>query len=533
MNFELEVMKKIFSIVVVVILIAACTPQTGEELGIPFYAGQEVILAATMPSDGANHIPSMKRVSGKDAGTKIHLTWNTGDQVNVTVNGKSAIFTLVGEGGSAQGEFKGTMPADGARYTVTYPANYNENVLANQTYVENGFGNGLMKMMGEGTLDNGFALSAANAILGLQIKGDITLGKIKVTNFQDNSKNYTLNCAGVDLTASAKLFYIVLPAKRWKHGFTAEVYDAEDNLIKSFTNPTDLTFSATGALMMQEIVVNQPTAQPEDSYELRILTFEDDDAQFSHYTLDYVDWWSGREITTWSDLIDDPEYGGPLLYGDVGMGMAEPYWWYDEGNTELRHTFPLAPDGYAYGEYIYCFWSGGHAISNYASTDYITNGGFENQLTVHGTGGHSGENFAVHYGYMDGSSYNKTENLPSIEFGDGVARVVDHMWMNISTYTLNCLLNGNDLTEKVAENGWVRLVATGWDENDNMTGSSIFTFCEGGTNNVIKDWTKWDLSVLGEVVSIQFTVCGDNDNKYGFSQPAYLIYDDVAVRFPK
>ena len=66
------------------------------------------------------------------------------------------------------------MPADGARYTVTYPANYNDNVLANQTYVENGFGNGLMKMTGEGTLDNGFALSAANALLGLQIKGDIT-----------------------------------------------------------------------------------------------------------------------------------------------------------------------------------------------------------------------------------------------------------------------------------------------------------------------------------------------------------------------
>ena len=62
---------------------------------------------------------------------------------------------------------------------------------------------------------------------------------------------------------------------------------------------------------------------------------------------------------------------------------------------------------------------------------------------------------------------------------------------------------------------------------------TIFTFCEGGTNNVITDWTKWDLSVLGEVVSIQFNVCGDNDNNYGFSQPAYLTYDDVAVRFPK
>ena len=448
-------MKKLIYFVAIAALFAACQPN--QEVGTPFYAGQKVTLAATMPGDGASQMPGMKRVSGKDAGSKIALFWDANDQVKVTVDGQSAIFTLTEGEGTASGTFTGTMPADGTSYTVTYPANYNESVLANQTYVENGFGNGLMKMTGTGDLDNGFTLAAANALLGLQIKGDITLGKIKVTNFQDNSKNYVLNCSGVALTSAAKLFYIVLPAERWKHGFTAEVYDAEDNLIKSFTNPTDLTFSATSALMMPEIVVNQPTAQPEDSYELRILTFEDDDAQFSPYTLDYVDWWSGRKITTWSELIDEPEYGGPLLYGDIGMGMAEPYWWYDEGNTELRHTFPLAPDGYAYGEYIYCFWSGGHAISNYASTDYITNGGFENQLTVHGTGGHSGENFAVHYGYMDGSSYNKTENLPSIEFGDGVARVVDHMWVNISTYTLNCLLNGNALTEPVAENGWYAL----------------------------------------------------------------------------
>ena len=50
----------------------------------------------------------------------------------------------------------------------------------------------------------------------------------------------------------------------------------------------------------------------EPTYELRVLTFEDKDAKFSPYSLDYA----GAEITTWSDLIDDPEYGGPLCYGD-------------------------------------------------------------------------------------------------------------------------------------------------------------------------------------------------------------------------
>ena len=85
-------------------------------------------------------------------------------------------------------------------------------------------------------------------------------------------------------------------------------------------------------------------------YELRVLTFENEDAQFSEYTLEYA----GATITKWSDLIDDPQYGGPLTYANF---TDAEYHWYDKGNTELAHTFPY--------NYAYCFWGGGHAISNY------------------------------------------------------------------------------------------------------------------------------------------------------------------------
>ena len=86
-----------------------------------------------------------------------------------------------------------------------------------------------------------------------------------------------------------------------------------------------------GALCLMNVVL---FAQ---GYELRILTFEDKDAKFEPYTLDYVDYGTGKEITTWSDLIDDPQYGGPLTYADF---LNAEYHWYDENNTELAHTFP-------------------------------------------------------------------------------------------------------------------------------------------------------------------------------------------------
>lgn len=47
------------------------------------------------------------------------------------------------------------------------------------------------------------------------------------------------------------------------------------------------------------------------------------------------------------------------------------------------------------------------------------------------------------------------------------------------------------------------------------------------------DWTRWDLSGLGKVLKVTFNVTGSSDNGYGFSQPAYFAYDDVAVRFEK
>ena len=266
----------------------------------------------------------------------------------------------------------------------------------------------------------------------------------------------------------------------------------------------------------------QEPEEPELDYTLRILTFEDEDAKFTPYTLDYA----GVDITTWSDLIDNPEYGGPLCYGDY---MSCEYTWWDENNTELTHTFP-------YNYYAYCFWGGGHAISNYASTDYVNYGTYENQLRVYGeedAGGHNGsKNFCMHFGYKDNSPWNDTEYLPALSFADGEARVIDHMYVNNSAYAINCYMNGNGLTANIGEEDWVKLLATGYDADGNETGTVEF-YMVNGPDYIITEWAKWDLSGLGAVVSIEFNVTGSSDNGYGYSQPAYFAYDDVAVRFEK
>lgn len=281
--------------------------------------------------------------------------------------------------------------------------------------------------------------------------------------------------------------------------------------------------------MLLAFVPASAQAVDETPYDLRVLTFED---------ADYKGGANFAGGSDWTSLIDDPQYGGPLLYGSSGAGFnteSEAYKWTDENNTMLSHVFP-------YNYNAYCYWGGGHAISNYGTGDIADYGGFQTQLTVYKKGvsgltrtgaGHNGSNnFAVHYGYIDGSAYNKTEVLPAFSFTDGVERVVDHMYITNTTYALNCYIDGNGLTAKIGDDDWVKVVAIGYDANGKKTGETDIYLCNG-PDNIVMDWTKWDLSVLGKVHKVAFNVTGSSDNGYGFSQPAYFAYDDVAVRFEK
>ncbi|WP_288318637.1 DUF4465 domain-containing protein [Xylanibacter caecicola] len=268
----------------------------------------------------------------------------------------------------------------------------------------------------------------------------------------------------------------------------------------------------------------------QENYELRVLTFEDKD---------YKGETNFAGGTDWSSLISEPQYGGTMLYGESGMGVTseeEAYKWSDDNNTWLSS---ILSEGYG----SWCYWSGGHAISNYGTSNIEEYGDFMSQLTVYnkdagddvsrtGNGHNGSDNFAMHFGYADNSGFGLGEEaLPALKFSDGTARVVDHMYVTNSTYALNCYVNGNSLTANIGPDDWVKIVATGYN-GDEKTGTAEIYLCNG-PENIIMDWTKFELSSLGEVTKITFNITGSSDNGYGFSQPAYFAYDDVAVRFPK
>lgn len=347
------------------LLIASCTSQT-EELVTPIPEnqepeGQKVTLCATIASDDdAANAP--KRVSGKDSNPGsttgvINLTWDAGDKVLVKVGEESAVFTLSGGAGTNTGSFTGVMPGDGSSYDVVYPADYNEAVLAEQTYVENGFGKGLMKMSTKtpGTVEGGFTLSADNALLGLQLTGNDELGKIVLTNPAD-SKTYTLNCTGVKLTSEAKLFYIVVPAGEWANGFVVDMYANDDTRIGILKKASSATFTASTSMAMP---TKDVTARYLSMCNGRRLVFSHGNLQyhpknnewrFAESQLDYI----GVE-NTHANFIN-PSYDGWLdLFG----------WSTDNSNFGLSAN----SGDYAGGDFV--DW-GKNTISGYAPNTWRT-----------------------------------------------------------------------------------------------------------------------------------------------------------------
>ena len=221
----------------------------------------------------------------------------------------------------------------------------------------------------------------------------------------------------------------------------------------------------------------------------------------------------------WNAIIDNPQYGGDLLY------KGENYSWYDPC-TDLAHS--NSAGGYEYEGVYYYTASAFMAVSNYLSTDYAENGSSMEQLTVYGSAMHSGNNCAVCNGYK--STWG--DNRPTLSFRNEAA-YIESVWVANTTYFYNVALNGNDFAKPLAtESVWVR--ATGYTldaEGNEVEGSALdFYLYKEGKDALNGGWKKWDLSSLGKVNKVKFDVQwngeGGADN---FMHPAYFALDDITV----
>ena len=261
---------------------------------------------------------------------------------------------------------------------------------------------------------------------------------------------------------------------------------------------------------------------PKPAKTIKTLTFEDSDAKFPAYSLDYC----GVNVEKWSDLIpaaDEQAYPMSALIYDTNI-----YNWSDVNNTGLSHTFPYNWGGYS-------FSGGGMVVSNITTTleameqDYNI---YNHQLAIlNETGANGSSNFAIVYN--DSQVDGEVKNI--LSFTDGSAHTIKGMYVCIPAVTLYCMLNGNEFSAAYDEDDFLKLVATGKKADGSESSVEILLADGNNYDTWALDWTYFDLSALGEVTEVAFHMEEAQMDDYGYAvyykTPMYFAFDNVEVEF--
>lgn len=84
------------------------------------------------------------------------------------------------------------------------------------------------------------------------------------------------------------------------------------------------------------------------------------------------------------------------------------------------------------------------------------------------------------------------------------------------------------LTTNDGNPGWMKIVATGYNANGTITGTSYVYLVDNATNGVgnVKEWRWLDMSSFGEVAKVKFTMESNYANNYGLLISAYFCIDN-------
>ena len=209
--------------------------------------------------------------------------------------------------------------------------------------------------------------------------------------------------------------------------------------------------------------------------------------------------------------------------------VKEGYTWI-EPQTSLYHEAKFTYD------YGYAMFGGGLILSSFNSNDPASFGTYEQDLYVYnsknvnskkGGGAGGSDTFLIAHGNYEPEVDPELDLRPKFEFTDGKARTIKGCQVNCTTYFINIAENGNPFSPALKDGEEIKIYATGYDKSGREGKTAEMTIARKG--KIIKEWTSWDLSKLGEVVSVKFNIRGGNADEWGMTTPKYFAIDNIVV----
>jgi hypothetical protein len=171
----------------------------------------------------------------------------------------------------------------------------------------------------------------------------------------------------------------------------------------------------------------------------------------------------------------------------------------------------------------YGYWSEGFAYSN--MTDSITSGAGNKFSSRAGSGYNNSDNYVV-----------ANNNSTIILSGAAANNTVSGFFISNSTYAANSMRDGDSFAKQFGgtsgnDADWFLLTIKGY-TGGNLTTDSVdfyladYRFSNNAQDYIVKDWRWIDLTFLGAVDSLYFSLSSSDVGSFGMNTPSFFCMDN-------
>jgi hypothetical protein len=215
-------------------------------------------------------------------------------------------------------------------------------------------------------------------------------------------------------------------------------------------------------------------------------------ADFENLSLNPETYWDGSDLT--------------------GTSLASNYTTYfDAGIATFNNVWNSS----------WSYWKDGWMYSN--NSDSTTSGFTNLSSSIVGQGANSSSNYAI--------GINNT--YIKIDTSNGSAPI-SGMYITNTTYAHNSMRDGDQFAKKFtnADQDYFKLTITSFDNGMNVDSIEFlladYTHSDSTLDYILNDWQYIDISSLGVVDSIKFSLTSSDNGTFGMNTPAFFALDDIS-----
>lgn len=213
------------------------------------------------------------------------------------------------------------------------------------------------------------------------------------------------------------------------------------------------------------------------------------------------------------------------------LGLAPETWWVGDTADEDYSVGKFRSGSFEFVNFYmpeYGSWAF-YGYSDLTSTEYTGVPTVENQMKNCVGGGYKSDTFGVCY--CDSFWGPASVTLPDYET---VGVNVNGMWLTNTAWVEDAILNGDGMSGPFETGDFLKVIAKGYMEDEEKPEEVEFYLADFRSENTeehyyLKEWRYFDLSELGEVSKIVFSMTSSKVNSYGPTTPMYFAFDDLGA----